>query len=401
MKQVLVAVGTRSEMVKLAPVIRTLRDEYPRLFSTRWVHTGLNPDQVWQTGSLFGLSPDHEFELRKSPDNLVEHSWELTNAITRELDYSQPDLVIVQGESLSSMLASQQAFMRRIPVVYIANPLRNLLVSSDSRKASYRRLLSAVSAFQCVVDEYDATHLRAEGVPAIEIGVTGDTVVDALQMVMRHGVLSDKNPSADKEVSLDRARVLVALDGRAKWSGNMTELSMAIAELAHDYGGLDFTVVLYPDASIRGLVASILESVSNVSIRQPMPYQEFVRLMQQHDVVLTDARDLQDESLTLQKPTLMMNDGVPYPESSSTQGVRFVAWDQDSITTAVRELLVDQERYRESVPLENPFGDGHAAQRISRLLANWSRNETLTPRAFEPFRGAVEARGFASNLHTV
>lgn len=399
MKQVLVVVGTRSEMVKLAPVIRTLRDDYSRLFSTRWVHTGLGPDLVWQTGSLFGLSPDHEFELRKNPDNLVEHSWELTNAISKELDYSRPELMVVQGESLSSMLASQQAFMRRIPVVYIANPLRDLLALTDSRKASYRRLLSAVSAFQCVVDEQDATHLRAEGVPAIEIGVTGDTVVDALHMVMRHGVLGDKNPSADKEVSLDRARVLVALDANPKWSGDMTELSMAIASLAHDHNGLDFTVVLYPDAAIRGLVASILESLSNVSIRQPMPYQEFIRLMQQHDVVLTDARDLQDESVTLQKPTLLIKDGGLNPESSPTPGVRFIDWDQDSITTAVRELLVDPDRYRQFVPLENPLGDGHAAQRISRLVANWSRNETLTPRAFEPFRRVVDARVAHANLH--
>ena len=131
MRQVLVTVGTRSEMVKLAPVIRTLRDDYPRLFSTRWIHTGLGPDMVWQTGSLFGLSPDHEFELQKGPENLVEHSWELTNAISKELDYSRPELMIVQGESLSSMLAGQQAFVRRIPVVYIANPLRDLFALSD------------------------------------------------------------------------------------------------------------------------------------------------------------------------------------------------------------------------------------------------------------------------------
>ncbi len=401
MKQVLVAVGTRSEMVKLAPVIRTLRDDHPRLVSTRWVHTGLNPDQVWQTGSLFGLSPDYEVELRKSPENLVEHSWELTNAITKELDYSRPDLMIVQGESLSSMLASQQAFMRRIPVVYLANPMSNLSVSHEPRKESYRRLLSAVSSFQCVVDDEDATHLRAEGVPAIEIGVTGDTVVDALQMVMRHGVLSAQNPSTTKDVSLDGARILVALDAKAKWSGNITDLALALAELAHTYPGLDFTVVLYPEATIRGLVVSILESIPNISLREPMPYQEFVRLMQQHDVVITDAQDLQDESLTLQKPTLVIRDGGLQAESSPTSGVRFIDWEQDSITTAVRDLLVDQDCYRESVPLENPLGDGHAAQRISRLIANWSRNQILTPRAFEPFRRVVDARVALSNLHTV
>lgn len=401
MKQVLVTVGTRSEMVKLAPVIRTLRDDYPRLLSTRWVHTGLNPDQVWQTGALFGLTPDQEFELKRNPENLVEHSWELTNAITQELDYSRPDLMIVQGESLSSMLASQQGFMRRIPVVYLANPMKNLSTSRELRKESYRRLLSAVSTFQCVVDEQDATHLRAEGIPAMEIGVIGDTVVDALQMVMRHGVLSVQNPSTEKEVSLDRARILVALDAKTKWSGNMTDLAMAIAELAHTFPGLEFTVVLYPNASVRGLVHSILESISNVIIRDPMPYQEFVRLMQQHDVVITDAQDLQDESLTLQKPTLVVNDAGLHPELAPTPGVRFVTWDQDSVTTAVRELLVDQDCYRESVPLENPLGDGHAAKRVSRLVANWSRNQILTPRAFEPFRRVVEARAVSPNLHTV
>lgn len=231
--------------------------------------------------------------------------------------------------------------------------------------------------------------------------MTGDTVVDALTMVMRHGVLSTHNPSIDKEVSLERAQILVALDAKAKWSGNMTDLAMALAELAHDHCGLDFTVVVYPDASIRGIVHSILESIPNVTIREPMPYQEFVRLMQQHDVVITDAQDLQDESISLQKPTLIIEDVGPQSDPAPNHGVRFVAWDQDSVTSAVRKLLADQETYRESVPLENPLGDGHAAKRISRLVANWSRNEILTPRAFEPFRAAADVRGVASNLHTV
>lgn len=401
MKQVLVAVGTRSETVKLAPVIRTLRDDYPRLMSTRWVHTGLHPDQVWQTAALFGLSPDHEFALRERPENLVEHSWELTNAITKELDYSRPDLMVVQGESLSSMLASQQAFMRRIPVVYLANPMQHLMASHEPRKESYRRLVSAVSTFQCVIDEHDATRLRAEGIPAIEIGVTGDTVVDALEIVMRHGVLSTHNPSIDNDVSLDRARILVALDAKDKWSGHLTDLAMAIAALAHDHGGLEFTVVLYPNASVRGLVHSILESNPNVTMREPMPYQEFVRLLQRHDVVITDAHDLQDETITLQKPTLVIKDAGLQLESAPTPGVRFVDWDQDSLTTAVRELLVDPSGYREAVPLDNPLGDGHAAKRVARLIANWSRNQILTPRAFEPFRTAADVRGLPSNLHTV
>lgn len=401
MKQVLVVVGTRSEMVKLAPVIRTLRDDCPRLFSTRWMHTGLMPDQVWQTGALFGLTPDHELVLQKSTENLVEHSWELTNGITRELDVGRPDLMIVQGESLSSMLAAQQAFMRRIPVVYLASSINNLAASRQPRKESYRRLLSAVSSFQCMVDDQDATQLRAEGVPAVEIGVTGDTVVDALAIVTSHGVLSSKNPSAAKSVSLNHARILVALDASEKWTGNLTDLAFAIAELARDHEGLAFTVVLYPDAKLRGIVHSILESIPNVGIRSPMPYQEFLRLMQQHDVVITDAQDLQDESITLQKPTLLIKDSGLQSELARCRGIRFLGWDQDGITSAVRELLADSDGYREFLPCENPLGDGYAAQRISRLLSNWSRNQTLTPRAFEPFRSVADVCGFSSNLHTV
>ena len=119
MKQVLVSVSNQSEMVRLAPVIRTLRDEFSDVVRTRWIRTGSNPDKVWQTGALFGLSPDREFDLQCRSSSLVEHSWEIASNMGREFDSTLPDLLVIQGESLSSLLASQQAFMRRIPVVVL------------------------------------------------------------------------------------------------------------------------------------------------------------------------------------------------------------------------------------------------------------------------------------------
>lgn len=386
MRQVLAIVGTRSEMVRLAPVIRRLRDEGGRAVGVRWIHAGNPTRQVWQTGAVFGLSPDGEVLPDHSPANLLEHSWALTNAISKEMESRPPELLIVQGESLPAMLAAQQAFMRRLPVIYLTAPSYNGIRELKGPQNSYRKLLNAISAFQCVATEYDLTQLRERGVPAFEIGVTGDTVVDAIDTVTRHGAL---NGSKSNSVSTDgRAitRILVPLGPASRWIGSLTDFALAIADLAQSASALEFTIVVEPDASCRDLLTAILGSSPNVVLREAIPYPEFLRLMQQQDYVLADSLDYYDEAVALGKPTLLAQAPISSQDLPPLTGLTFIGEQREQIVRGVLASRAPNGSAEHRYPMASPLGDGHAAARIARLVMNWSRNQILTPRAFEPFR---------------
>lgn len=386
MRQVLAVVGTRSEMVRLAPVIRRLRDEGGRAVGVRWIYAGNQAGQVWQTGAAFGLSPDGEILPDHRPSNLLEHSWALTNAISQEIESRPPELLIVQGESLPAMLAAQQAFMRRIPVVYLTAPSYNGIRELKGPQNSYRKLLNAISAFQCVVNEQDLMQLRERGVPAFEIGVTGDTVVDAIDTVMRHGALNGSKTNGAPTDGLATTRILVPLGAASRWVGSLTDFALAIADLAQSASTLEFTIVLEPDAACRDLLTAILGSSPNVALREAMPYPEFLRLMQQHDIVLADSLDYYDEAVALGKPTLLAQEPISSQDFTPLTGLTFIGEQREQIVHAVLASRATNRSAEHRYRMASPLGDGHAASRISRLVMNWSRNQILTPRAFEPFR---------------
>jgi UDP-N-acetylglucosamine 2-epimerase (non-hydrolysing) len=401
MKQVLVSVSNQSEMVRLAPVIRTLRDDFSDVVCTRWIRTGPNPDKVWQTGALFGLTPDREFDLRCEPSSLVEHSWEIANNMGREFDSTLPDLLVIQGESLSSLLASQQAFMRRIPVVVLPNPLRPSTLPVEPHLDSYRRLISAVANFRCLTNERDLGFLKATGISSIEMAVTGDTIVDALAMVLRHGILDRENPSLKRIVSLNNARIVVALSSSTKRMGAMTELAIAIAEISRQHPGVLFTVLTTPDSQIRGLLHSVLDSIQSVTLREPVPFYEFLRVLQLHDLVITDSEDLHAEATALGKPGLVLVDLDFSLKPDGIFDTQYVTWEQEHLCHEISNLLADNDMYRMNIPDSHCLGDGKAAKRIGCLIAHWARNSSLSSRAFEPYREIPPIRRIPDNLHAV
>jgi UDP-N-acetylglucosamine 2-epimerase (non-hydrolysing) len=382
MRQVLVVVGTRSEMVRLAPVIRRLRDEGGRAVGVRWIHADDHVGQIWQTAAVFGLSSDGEVPSGHSPSNLLEHSW----AFTKEMECRMPDLLVVQGESLLAMLAAQQAFMRRVPVIYLVASSHNGLRDSKGPQNSYRKLLTAISTFQCVTNEADLMQLRAHGVPAFEIGITGDTVVDAIDTVTKYGVLNGSKAVRGPENGRAATQILVPLGTSARWVGSLTDFALAIADLAQSASRYEFTIVLESDAVCRDLMSAILGSTPNVTLRDPMQYSEFLRLMQQQDVVLADGLDYYDEAVALRKPMLLAQDRASDQDFAPPTGLTLIGSRREQIVQAVLDSRRANGQVKRQPSSIHSLGDGHAASRILRLIMNWSRNQILTPRAFEPYR---------------
>ncbi len=385
MRKIFIPLASRSETIKIAPVIKLLKDEYAQQLTTRWIHIGPNPDLVWQTGALFGLTPNRQIPTDGNEDDLHALSFQISKTVSDELDEQRPDLILVQGDSMQAVLSAQQGFIRRIPIVHIDAGRRANGTEIDYQKESNRRMLSALATFHCVANAETASNLRSEGFPSYEIGITGNPIVDAAQLVARTGLLEGPAQDRGTPVSLAHAKLLVVIQSPDTPRSRISEFAFAIASLAKDHSGVQFTIIA--DTHQRGTreLTSILGSHPQVRFVPPMHYLNFAKTVKAHDLVLTDSSDIQYEVVALGTPALLMRSATEDQTPLGAQAEQRIGCSQQSIVDGVTQILAMPERFQQLSQQPNPLGDGKASSRIGRLLANWSRNNILTPRAFEPF----------------
>ncbi len=404
MRKVLIPLASRSETIKIAPVIRLLKNEYAQQLDTRWIHIGPNPDLVWQTGALFGLTPNRQIPTDDHEDDLHELSFQISKNVSDELDEQHPDLLLVQGDSLQAVLSAQQGFIRRIPIVHIDAGRRANGAEIDYQKESNRRMLSALATFHCVANAETASNLRGEGFPPYEIGITGNPIVDAAQLVARTGLLESAPKEHHPPASLAHAKLLVVIQSPDTPRSRITEFAFAIATIAQHHPGIQFTIIAHAQQRGARELTSILGNHPQMRFVSPMHYLHFARTVKAHDVVLTDSSDIQYEVVALGTPALLMRPNNESQAALQGQEDQRIGCSQQSIVNGVRDVLSMPERFQQLSQQPNPLGDGKASSRIGRLLANWSRNNILTPRAFEPFSPVstvpLRADGTPRRYHT-
>lgn len=399
MKTVLVVVGSGEELIKLGPVIRLLRDQYSAGISARWLQASAEPDSIWEVGALFNLAPDYEMDLAAYPIDSVERSWALSNGFAHELDRLMPDLVIVQGASQTALLAAQQAFIRRIPVLDIQDEV-GASPRLDYGRQINRKMLCALASFHCVPNPSMATRLRGDGFPFYEIGITGDPIVDAmrwiqqgrgaskpLQLGLRAAIPLGRNGLADR--THPDARVLVAMQASTRWSQLMTALALAVANLSHDHSNMHFVVALDAQYEPPHDLYSILSSIPNVSVRVAASPTDLLTEVLAADLVVTDSMLVVDESEAIGRPVIAVHEAQSFALSRHDPELEQV---QDWIAGAIRRAIADGAVSGQKNLQKCTLGDGLASQRIGRLISNWARNQSLTARAFEPFAPETHGR---------
>lgn len=388
MKRVVIALGSRSEAIKLAPIIRVLREQHRHQLQTRAIQADNGDQELWQALSLFGLTPDESLDIHANAENnIVKFSHDVTNGMAEQLDQTRPDLMVVNGDSLLSVLAAQQAFLRRIPIVHIEGGVRSYESSYDNQYESHRRMLSAMANFHCVSNAHAANNLRSEGFPVYEIGITGNPMIDAIEQISAQGALARGVNKNLPPPTLQKAKIFAAIGQPKNINDSYAnfEFAFALANLAHDYPGLNFVVASCPGVKMDNNLRSILSSIKTVELKESPDYLEFIKAMDGADLVLSGSCDIQDEAITLGKPILIMQDATERPELIRLGGGRLIGSSQDEISEGIRETLHQRDVYQHMRRAQNPFGDGRASQRIGKLIANWSRNRVLTPHSFEPF----------------
>lgn len=378
MKKVLFVFGTRPEAIKMAPVYEVLR-ETPGL-DVRVAVTAQHREMLDQVLRLFGIAPDYDLNVMKPGQGLTEITAAVLAGLKPVLEECSPDLVLVHGDTTTTLSASIAAYYQRIPVGHIEAGLRTGNIYSPWPEEINRKVSGAIAQLHFAPTEKAASNLKSEAISADRISITGNTVIDALLKVVER-LENDPQQSAafDAEFGIDPTKRLILVTGhrRESFGGGFERICSALVTLAKR----DDVQIIYPvhlNPNVKGPVEISLGELQCVSLIPPQDYLPFVHLMRRAYLILTDSGGVQEEAPSLGKPVLVMRDTTERPEAVDAGTVKLVGTDVDLIVREVTILLEDQAAYEAMSRAHNPYGDGLASQRIrdaalSFLTIKWGQ----------------------------
>lgn len=365
---VLNIVGTRPEAIKMAPVIRELRQQAGRVRSLV-CSTGQHREMLPRIFALFDIRPDVELDMMTPDQSLSELTARLLKALDEVVRRDRPDWMLAQGDTTTVLAASLVAFYRGIPFGHVEAGLRTGNLQQPFPEELNRRVADLSARLLFAPTERSRQALLAEGVPPERIAVTGNTAIDALQ----HAAALPYDWSAGPLAGLPTGKrlVLVTAHRRESFGEPLGEICRGVRELALRHANdVHFVCPVHPNPNVRGPVQSALAGLSNVSLLEPLDYLSLVQLLKRCVLVLTDSGGLQEEAPSLGVPVLVMRDTTERPEGLDVGVSQLVGANQRRIVDAASRLLSDETARAAMSKIANPYGDGRAAQRIvARLLA--------------------------------
>lgn len=363
----MVVFGTRPEAVKLAPVVQALRRSGS--FDCRVVVTAQHRCLLDQVLDLFGITPDVDLNIIRPRQSLTELTVNALAGLSPVFEEIRPDVVVVQGDTTTTLAAALAAFYHQVPVVHLEAGLRTNDRYSPFPEEINRRLATQLTTLHLAPTPDARWNLQAEGVGADSILVTGNTVIDALRWAV-----DLRAPYGDPRLEgLDadpRRVLLVTAHRRESWGPPLRQVGRALAALARREPDLLVVIPVHPNPVVREALLPPLRGLPNVMVVEPLAYGGFARLLARSRVVLTDSGGIQEEAPSLGRPVLVMRDTTERPEAVRAGTARLVGTDEDLIVEAVARLLADQDAYRAMATAVNPYGDGRAAQRTVAALGH-------------------------------
>jgi UDP-N-acetylglucosamine 2-epimerase (non-hydrolysing) len=368
-RKILTVFGTRPEAIKLFPLVHRLaRDDR---FIGRVCISAQHREMLDQVLDIAGIVPDHDLDLMTPGQTLDALTARALVEIGKVLDLEQPDWVVVQGDTTTVMAGAIAAYYRKIPVCHVEAGLRSGDIHHPWPEEVNRRVVGSFAALHCAPTTTARDALLRENVDPATVHVTGNTVIDALQWVTAR---VDNRPAlADGLRALEERfagrRIIGVTSHRRE---NFGEGMQAIAKAVKSIASRQDVAVIFPvhlNPQVRAVMKAELVGLDNVALLEPLDYPQFARLLDISHLMLTDSGGVQEEAPALGKPVLVMRETTERPEGIAAGTARLVGTDADRIVRETNRLLDDPAAYAAMAQAHNPFGDGHAAERIADLLA--------------------------------
>ncbi|RMF61154.1 MAG: UDP-N-acetylglucosamine 2-epimerase (non-hydrolyzing) [Calditrichaeota bacterium] len=372
-RKILTIIGTRPEAIKLAPVVMEL-NRRPERFVSRVCVTGQHRQMLHQALAPFEIRPDVDLKIMSPGQTLAQVTARAVTGLDDVLASERPDVVLVQGDTTTAMCGALAAFYHQIPVGHVEAGLRTGNKFAPYPEEINRRLVAPLTDYHFAPTECARDALLREGVPEETVFVTGNTVIDALLWIRKKVQRNrPKELSGLVEVLGDRPMVLVTGHRRESFGAGFENICLAIREVAERFPDVAFVYPVHLNPNVRRPVHRILGKHERVHLIEPLSYEPFVWLMDRATVVLTDSGGVQEEAPSLGKPVLVMRETTERPEGVAAGNARLVGVSRERIVEALSLLLRDPNARAEMASVNNPYGDGHAANRIVEILMHESR----------------------------
>lgn len=383
MKRILAVFGTRPEAIKMAPLVKAL-EKRPSEFQVLVCVTGQHREMLDQVLDIFDIQPDYDLNIMKQGQDLYDVTSRVLLGMREVLADVKPDVVLVHGDTTTSMAAALAAYYQQVPVGHIEAGLRTYKKYSPWPEEINRQITGRIAEYHFAPTELSRENLLNEHIKDSSIYITGNTVIDALYSVVSKidsdCVLDDnlndeiRQKGFDVQASISRGRNIVLITGhrRENFGEGFQSMCKAIKALAEKYSDVDFVYPMHLNPNVRKPISEIFGADSdlhNMHFIEPLEYLSFVYLMKNSHIVLTDSGGIQEEAPGLGKPVLVMRDTTERPEAVDAGTVKLVGTNYDRIVDEVSLLLDSSTHYDEMSSAANPYGDGDACRRICEILA--------------------------------
>ena len=382
MNTIMLVFGTRPEAIKMCPLVKEFQ-KYPNYFRTIVCVTGQHREMLDQVLQIFDVTPDYDLNIMKQGQDLYDVTSRVLLGMRDVLKQEQPDVVFVHGDTTTSTAAAIAAFYQQIPVAHVEAGLRTHNIYSPWPEEMNRQITSRIAAYNYAPTPLSRQNLLQENVANETITVTGNTVIDALYMVVNKikqdqqlgEQLAQNILTAGYDVnrlSHDKKMVLITGHRRENFGDGFIKMCTAIKDLTQKYPDVDFIYPMHLNPNVRKPIHEVfgeeLNDLGNMFFIEPLEYLNFVYLMEKCTIVLTDSGGIQEEAPGLGKPVLVMRDTTERPEAVDAGTVKLVGTNYQKIVDNVSQLLDDLEYYNTMSKAVNPYGDGKACERIVNQL---------------------------------
>jgi UDP-N-acetylglucosamine 2-epimerase (non-hydrolysing) len=356
--------GTRPEAIKMAPVVKALA-AHPKQFNSRVCVTAQHRDMLDQVLQLFGITPDHDLNVMTPGQTLFEVTSAVLLGLRPVLEAEKPDMVLVHGDTTTTMAASLACFYLRIPVGHVEAGLRTFDRDYPFPEEMNRVVTDYLASLYFAPTSQSCDNLRRAGLPEKRIILTGNTVIDALHFTLNQ---STTNQATAKPLPVTltpgQRLVLVTVHRRENFGPPLLDICDALLTLAEQFADVHVVIPVHPNPNVQTVVHQQLGQHPRISLIPPQEYVPFCQLMHASTLILTDSGGVQEEAPSLSKPVLVLRDETERPEAVTMGTVKLVGPHKDRIITEASILLTDPAAYAAMAQAANPYGDGKATERI-------------------------------------